>query len=62
MQPGRHTDDMEVPEGEPTPAEIKEMCEDIRKGWKEIKHRDARRQEIIPWEMKVWKYPKGLNR
>ena len=62
MQPGRHTDDMEVPEGEPTPAEIKAMCEEIRKEWTGIKHRDARRQEMVPWQVQVWQCPKGLDR
>lgn len=62
MPKERHTDDMEVPEGEPTHEEIKEMCEEIRKGWSGMKHRDARRQEMVPWQVKVSEYPKGLDR
>tara|TARA_R110002020_G_scaffold304883_2_gene520703 strand:+ start:193 stop:348 length:156 start_codon:yes stop_codon:yes gene_type:complete len=51
---------MEVPEGEPTPAEIREMCEQIRSEWKGIKSNDARRQEMIPWTIMTAKTPKDL--
>ena len=61
MRPGRHTDDMEVPEGEPTHEEIREMCEEIRKGWTNLKLRDAGRTEIVPWHLKVLKFPKGMQ-
>jgi|GEM_PF-6400066 hypothetical protein len=52
---------MEVPEGEPTHEEIREMCAEIRKGWTNLKSRDAKLSEIVPWEMKVLKSPKGLG-
>jgi len=61
MQPGRRTSDgMEVPEGEPTPEEILEMCKEIRAGWSDTKKRDTRRQETVPWQVKVSKTPDGL--
>ena len=62
MRKGRRisTDEMEVPEGEPTPAEIREMCEQIRSEWKGIKSNDARRQEMIPWTIMTVKKPKDV--
>jgi hypothetical protein len=51
---------MEVPEGEPTPEEILEMCKEIRAGWSDTKKRDTRRQETVPWQVKVSKTPDGL--
>ena len=60
MPSERHTDDLEVPEGEPTPQEIREMCEEIRKEWKHIKARDARKAEITPYRTIIFKRPKDI--
>ena len=56
----RYTEDDEVPEGEPTPEEIRQMCEEIRKEWKHIKARDARKQEITPYRTIIFKRPKDI--
>ena len=57
MQPGRRTD---VPDGEPTPEEIQEMCKEIRAGWDKQKLENARRAEIVPYQARIMHDPLKL--